>query len=33
MAAFASASTTHAALANAEIESIVAFIRTWEDRP
>jgi len=33
MAAFASASTTHATLSNGEIESIVAFIRTWEDTP
>ncbi len=33
MAAFSAASPTHAALSAAEIESIVAFIRTWEDTP
>jgi mono/diheme cytochrome c family protein len=32
MAGFASASTTHATLSAEEIESIVAFIRTWEDK-
>jgi mono/diheme cytochrome c family protein len=33
MAAFAAGSTTHATLSAAEIESIVAFIRTWEENP
>jgi cbb3-type cytochrome c oxidase subunit III len=33
MAAFAAASTTHATLSSEEIESIVAFIRTWEEKP
>jgi cytochrome c oxidase cbb3-type subunit 3 len=32
MAAFAAASPTHAALSSREIEAIVAFIRTWEDK-
>jgi mono/diheme cytochrome c family protein len=32
MAAFAAASTTHATLSAGEIESIVAFIRTWEEK-
>lgn len=33
MPAFASAGTTHATLSQPEIESIVAFLRTWEVRP
>jgi cbb3-type cytochrome c oxidase subunit III len=33
MAAFAAASTTHATLSAPEIEAIVAFIRTWEEKP
>ncbi len=33
MAAFGSAGTTHATLSAQEIESIVAFIRTWEEQP
>ena len=33
MAAFSAASPTHATLSLAEIEAIVAFIRTWEDEP
>jgi cbb3-type cytochrome c oxidase subunit III len=32
MPAFSSASTTHALLSTEEIESIVAFIRTWEEQ-
>lgn len=32
MAAFAAASPTHAALSPEEIEAIVAFIRTWEEK-
>jgi cbb3-type cytochrome c oxidase subunit III len=33
MAAFAAASPTHATLSPQEIESIVAFMRTWEEQP
>jgi cytochrome c oxidase cbb3-type subunit 3 len=33
MAAFAAGSTTHATLSPQEIEAIVAFIRTWEEKP
>jgi cytochrome c oxidase cbb3-type subunit 3 len=33
MAAFGAPSTTHATLSPQEIESIVAFIRTWEEQP
>lgn len=33
MPAFAQASTVHQALADSEIESVVAYIRTWEDAP